>query len=261
MNGMRTWDRTVREAFVQLADTLVADFDIIDFLSTLADRAVDLLGVSSAGILLADHNGTLSTVAASSEQTRLLELFQLQNSEGPCLDAFHSGKTVACGDMRAAEERWPTFAVAARQAGYESVYGIPMRLREHIVGAVNLFGTEPGELLPESSELAQALVDMAAIGIVHQRTYRQAEQLTEQLQSALDSRVLIEQAKGVLAERHDITVSDAYYLLQHHSRNNNIKLRTVARSVVQDGLDPAQTGTRQELPGRSQWYPRSVRQP
>lgn len=234
---MDSKDRAAREAFVQLADTLVADFDVIDFLTNLTHRAVDLLEVAASGLLLADHRGVLSTVAASTDHARLLELFQLQNAEGPCLEAFHDGEPVECPDLTTADDRWPTFAPAARDLGYVSVQAMPMRLRDQNVGAMSLFGTSPGPLHPDIAHLGQALADVATIGIVHERTLRRTELLADQLQSALDSRVLIEQAKGVLAERHQISVGEAFQVLKQFSRNNNIKLRDVAHDVVAKDAD------------------------
>src|SRR5271155_4646029 len=132
------------DAFVELTDTMVADFDVIDFLHVLTDRSVQLLDVSAAGLLLADPRGELRVVAASSEAARLLELFPLQNDQGPCLDCFRSGGPVAAADLAAAATRWPRFAAAAQQAGFAAVQALPMRLRDQVIGALNLFRAEPG---------------------------------------------------------------------------------------------------------------------
>lgn len=131
------------KTFVELADNLVADFDLIDFLRLLTDRCVGLLGASAAGVLLADRDGELRVVAASDEQVRLLELFQLQNDEGPCLDCFRTGAPVAVADLGAATIRWPHFAVQARRGGFGAVQALPMRLRDEVVGALNLFRATP----------------------------------------------------------------------------------------------------------------------
>lgn len=230
---MNVIDRRVRETFVELADTLVDDYDVIGFLDLLAHRVVELLDVTACGVVLADHHGTLSLVAASTEEARLLELSELQNDEGPCLDSYRTGAPVSEQDLEAAgDTRWPRFAPAARDAGFASVYALPMRLRELGVGAMNLFGTAPGRLDAESLALGQAMADVATIGILHERAVRQYETVAGQLQSALDSRISIEQAKGVIAERLAVTVDDAFGLLRTHARSTNSKLRDVAEGVV-----------------------------
>lgn len=230
---MSITDRRVRETFVELADTLVDDYDVIGFLDLLAHRVVDLLGVAACGVVLIDHHGTLNLVAASTEETRLLELSQLQNDEGPCLDSYRTGVPVSEEDLGGhGDARWPRFAPVARAAGFSSVHALPMRLREAIVGAVNLFGSAPDRLDVESLSLAQAMADVATIGILHERTVRQHETIAGQLQAALDSRIFIEQAKGVLAERLSVGVDDAFGLLRDHARSTNRKLREVAEGVV-----------------------------
>jgi GAF domain-containing protein len=129
---------SLAEVFVQIADTLVADFDIIDFLQHLCDRCVELLGVDAAGLLLADPQNQLQIMAATSEQARLLELFQLQSGEGPCLDCHQDGRAVVIPDVAAVTARWPQFAPACQQAGFAAVHAMPMRCRDQIVGAMNL---------------------------------------------------------------------------------------------------------------------------
>ncbi|MBB5853359.1 GAF domain-containing protein [Amycolatopsis umgeniensis] len=165
----------LRETFVQLADTLVDDFDLIEFLDLLTVRCVELLDVCTAGLLLADQYGTLTMVAASDEQTRLLELFQLQNSEGPCLDSYQHAEPVACPDLVRASGRWPKFTREAEASGFRSVYALPMRLREEVIGALNLFGTRPALLGDAGLRLGQALADIATIGILHHRLVRRQE--------------------------------------------------------------------------------------
>ncbi|HWE88418.1 MAG TPA: GAF and ANTAR domain-containing protein [Pseudonocardiaceae bacterium] len=233
---MSTTDRDVRSVFVELADTLVADFDVIDFLDTLSRRVVELLDVSACGVLLADHHGALNLVAASTEQARLLELFQIQNSEGPCLDCHRTGWPVQSPDLTHAEGRWPNFAPAARRFGFAAVQALPMRLREETIGALNLFSANTGILSPDAVELGQALANAATIGILHERAVRRHELVIDQLQSALNSRVLIEQAKGVLAERLGFSVDEAFTALRAHARATNRKLAEVARAVIDDGL-------------------------
>jgi transcriptional regulator with GAF, ATPase, and Fis domain len=247
---MSTIDRRARDTFVELADTLVADYDVIDFLDMLARRAVDLLGVTACGLLLVDHHQVLNLVAASSEQTRLLELFQLQNSEGPCLDCYHTGMPVHSSDLAEVEERWPLFAPAAIDTGYAAVQALPMRLRDATIGAMNLFSAAPGALDPEAIALGQALADVATIGILHERAVRQHEVVTGQLQAALNTRILIEQAKGVLAERLSISVDDAFTALRGHARAGNHKLRDVATAVIDGSLDITALPPPAPAPGR-----------
>ena len=233
---MTVSDRRTRDAFVELTDTLVADYDVIDFLHMVSLRSVELLGVTACGLLVADHRQILNLVAASSEQTRLLELFQVQNAEGPCLDCYNSRAPVQCPDLGEAVERWPLFAPKAIETGYAAVQALPMRLRDSTIGVVNLFSDTAGGLDAEAIALGQALADVATIGILQERAIRRQEEIVTQLQSALNSRVLIEQAKGVLAERLGVSVDDAFTLLRGHSRNGNLKLRDVAAEVVSGGL-------------------------
>jgi GAF domain-containing protein len=224
------------EAFVELTDTMVADFDVIDFLHVLTSRSVELLEVSAAGLLLADPRGELRVVAASSEAARLLELFQLQSDQGPCLDCFRDGRPVAATDL-GADQRWPGFAAAAGQAGFSAVQALPMRLREQVIGALNLFRATPGAFDPASVRIGQALADVATISLLHERGMRRSDTLNEQLQAALNSRVVIEQAKGKLAERLGIDMNQAFTLLRDQARNRNQRLSDLARAFV-DGTQP-----------------------
>ncbi|AJE83342.1 ANTAR domain protein [Streptomyces albus] len=223
------------EVFVELADTLVDDFDLLDFLHGLTEKCVEILGVSAAGLMLTDERGRLRVVAASTERTRLLELFQLQTEQGPCVDCFRTGRPVSEADLPATD-RWPHFGEAAAEVGFAAVHALPMRLRAEVIGALNLFHSEPHELDEETRRVGQALADVATIGLLQQRAIRHRDSLTEQLQTALDSRVLIEQAKGVLAERLDLDVADAFTRLRDESRNRNLRLSDLARSIV-DGSD------------------------
>lgn len=233
---MTVSDRRVREVFIELADTLVADFDIIDFLDRLAARCSELLNVAACGILVVDHHGTLNLVAASSEQARLIELGQLQNLEGPCLDAFNSGHPVQYADLRDGGTPWPKFTAAALEAGYLSVQALPMRLRDTTLGAVNLFDKATGPLDEDTVVLGQALADAATIGILHQRALNRQEVITEQLQSALNSRILIEQAKGYVSHSLSIGVDEAFEVLRTHARSVNRRLTDVATDVVNGRL-------------------------
>ena len=242
------------ETFVELTDTMVAGFDVIDFLHVLTDRSVQLLDVSAAGLLLADPRGELRVVAASSQAARLLELFQLQNDQGPCLDCFRTGRPVAAADL-AAEARWPRFAAAAQQAGFAAVQALPMRLRDQVIGALNLFRAVPGALAPADIRIGQALADVATISLLHERSMRHSDTLTEQLQTALNSRVIIEQAKGKLAERLGLDTDQAFSVLRDHARTRNLCLSDVALAFIDGSETLARTGAAHEHPARRDRLP------
>jgi GAF domain-containing protein len=233
------------DVFVEMADTLVDDFDVIDFLHGLAERCVQVLGVSAAGLLLTDGRDALQMVAASSERTRLLELFQLQTDEGPCVDCFRTGQPVSVADLPSAG-RWPRFTAAAAEVGFAAVHALPMRLRTEVIGALNLFDTDPGALDEGKLRVGQALADVATIGLLQHRAIRRRDVVTEQLQTALNSRVLIEQAKGVLAERLHLDVAEAFTTLRDHARSRNRRLSELAQAIV-DGSEriPPATATGQ----------------
>jgi transcriptional regulator with GAF, ATPase, and Fis domain len=218
--------------FVDLADTLVADFDVVDFLHMLADRSVALLGASAAGVVLADPRGELRVAAASSQEAGLMELFQIQNDQGPCLECFRTGQPVTVADIAGPSQKWPRFAAAAAQAGFRAVEALPMRLRDEVIGALNLFRAAPGALDPADLRIGQALADVATIGLLQERNVRRGEVLAEQLQAALNSRVVIEQAKGKLAERLGLDMDRSFGLLRDYARNSNQRLTDVARLFV-----------------------------
>jgi len=220
------------DTFVDLADTMVADFDVIDFLHLLTDRSVRLLAASAAGVVLADPRGELRVAAASSEEAGLVELFQLQNDQGPCLDCFRTGQPISAADLTGPDQRWPRFAQAATRAGFRTVEALPMRLRDQVIGALNLFRAEPGPFETADLRIAQALADVATIGLLHERNVRRSETVAEQLQAALNSRVMIEQAKGKLAERYGIDMDRAFTMLRDYARNTNQHLTDVARDFV-----------------------------
>ena len=225
-------DRRLVETFVELADTLVDDFDVIDFLQILVERCVELLDIDAVGLLLSNQRGQLQLVASSNEHVRLLELFQLQSREGPCVDAFATGIRVGHPDLTAADSRWSQFAPAAIGAGFAAVDALPMRLRSEVIGALNIFRTGVGELTDSALYTAQALVDVATISLLQERSIRHQEMLTEQLQTALNSRVIIEQAKGLVAERLGVDMNGAFAALRGYARSRNLRLSDVARAVI-----------------------------
>ena len=227
-----TREQGLVETFVDLADTLVEDFDVIDFLQTLAGRCVQLLDVDAAGVMLIDERGRLHVAAASTEKARLLELFELQADAGPCVDCCRTGIAVVNVDLDARAEQWPRFAEAARAAGFTAVHALPLRLRGTVIGALILFCADDRVLTAADVGTGQAMADVATIGILAQRTVHQSELLAAQLEHALSSRIAIEQAKGVLAERRHITMDQAFAQLRDHARRNNLRLSDLARQVV-----------------------------
>ena len=224
--------------FVELADTLVADFDVVELLTLLADRCTEVLDVGAAGIMLVAPGGELRVMASSGEAMRVLELFELQAQEGPCLDCFRSGVPVVNQDLAAANGRWPHFAPEALASGFHSVHALPMRLRGTVVGALNLFHVEPGEMREADVDAAQALADVATIAVLQHRAAIAAHIVVDQLNHALNSRVLIEQAKGVIAERAGLDMDQAFSWLRHHARNRNHLLVDVAQSVIDGKVTP-----------------------
>jgi transcriptional regulator with GAF, ATPase, and Fis domain len=225
------------QTFVELADSLIDDFDALELLTVLVERTVDLLGVTASGLLLADGQGQMRLAASSSESARLLELYQIQNDEGPCLECYRSGQPVSSGSIQEAKARWPRFAEAASRSEFIGVLALPLRLRGHVIGALNLFDANGVLSDPTTYPVAQAMADVATIAILQERLGKQQEVLNEQLQSALTSRVVIEQAKGVLATRMDIEMDEAFERLRKRSRDDRRRLVEVAEEVVNTRSD------------------------
>lgn len=222
------------DLFVEVADTLVEEFDLVDFLHHVTASAAEITASSTVGLMLADHDGHLGFMASSSEDARLLELFQIQHDEGPCLDAHRTGEEVADVRIAATLDRWPVFAPRALELGFAVGHCFPLRLRDTVIGAMNVFRTDDVFLGPEERRVIRALADVATISLMQERTIRRAEELTEQLQYALNSRIVIEQAKGAVARSLDIGVDEAFNLLRHYARQHRIGLTQLARSVVED---------------------------
>jgi GAF domain-containing protein len=221
--------------FVEVADTLVDEFDLLDFLHMLTERANSLVGAAAAGLMLADERGRLEFMAGSDENVRLVELYQIQNEQGPCLEAFRTGRSVINVDLAAATQRWPRFAPRATAAGFRSVHAFPLRLRSQVIGALNIFGATKGGTFDDMDvPIMQAFADVATIGLMQERAIRRGEMLTEQLQGALNSRIVIEQAKGALAQVNGSTVDEAFNRMRAYARNNNRRLTDVAHLVVTD---------------------------
>lgn len=227
-----TRERAVSQAFVSLASSLATGCDVVDLLSVLTGDCARLLDVASAGVLLADRQEVLHVMAASSEDTRQVQVFQLQRAQGPCLDCYRDGSAVGVADLAKAGERWPEFVPAARAAGYGSVHALPMRLAGSTLGTLGLFGAGAGALNADDLNLGQAFADVASVALVQDRASADRSVVTEQLQAALASRVVIEQAKGVLAQRGDLDMAQAFAVLRRYARDHNHGLTNVARAVV-----------------------------
>lgn len=246
-------ERAASDAFVALADTMVAEYDAIDLLDRLIGFCVELLPADAAGIVLGDARRELRVVAASSEAAELMELLQLQSDEGPCLDCFQTAAPVSIADLADAADRWPRFVAAVAARGqFRAVHALPLRLRGQAIGALNLFDHEPGSLPDSDLALGQALADVATIGILQERAIRRAEVVNEQLQMALTSRVTIEQAKGVLSQHFGDNVEEAFDRLRRYARSRSEKLALVAGQVVRRELDPTVFAALPSPPGRRQ---------
>ena len=240
VNGKRgipmSREDTLATTLVALADTLVDHFDVVDLLTLLVDRSVELLGVSAAGLMLVGTDGILGLAASSDETMRMVELLELQAEQGPCLDCYRSGEQVLNVHLDAVPGRWPTFTPVAIDAGFHTVHALPLRLRGRILGGLNLFSTEPGDLSAADAAAGQALADMATIAILQHRAASEAQLINEQLQHALTSRIIIEQAKGMLAERAGIDMVESFARLRTHARSNNLRLVDVAETFIDGGL-------------------------
>lgn len=239
-SGMRSDQLTA--ALVEFADTLVADFDVVEFLQRLTDRCVELLPVDAAGLVLEDGDGRLQVVASTSDDARLVETFQLHLDDGPCIECHRSGEPVGVGDLATAGRRWPRLAPALQRLGFSAVDSLPMRRRAGPIGAMNLFRRAPGELDEATARVARAFTDVATIGLLQQRARREQELLVEQLQTALAGRVVIEQAKGMLAERLKLGTDQAFHLLRQHARRRNRRLTDLARAVIDGHADLPRPG-------------------
>jgi GAF domain-containing protein len=233
-----TRETDVVRSLVEMADTLVDDYDVVDLLTGLANRCVNLLGASAAGVMLASPQGSLGLVASSSEAMRLLELFELQAQEGPCLDAFRTGQPIGQQELQAGSGRWPSFSAAAVKVGFRSAFALPLRLREATLGALNLLSVTQTPMDEADVTVARAFADLATLSIVQHRATAEAQRLNEQLSAALTSRVVIEQAKGVISERAGVDLAEAFTRLRRYARNHNLRLTAVAEAAINGTLDP-----------------------
>jgi GAF domain-containing protein len=228
--------KRMAQVLVELADTVLDTFDVIEFLNNLTERCVELLDADAAGLMLADQRGRLKLMVATMERATVLGLFELQVQEGPCLECFDTGQAITNVHLAEAKERWPTFGPAAVESGFKATHALPMRLRGQIIGALNLFTKDYRRLSDTDLAVGQAMADVATIGLLHQRNAHAQTILSEQLQAALDSRVLVEQAKGALADHAHISVSEAFNRMRDYARRNNLKLTDVASAVVSGAI-------------------------
>ena len=225
-------EKKIVATFVTLADSLVVGFDVVELLQTLVDTCTEVLEVSAAGIMLADDYGELSVLVSTSEAGNLVELIQLSTGSGPCVDSYRSGVVVSIPDVESIQNDWPEFTSAAVAQGFHSVHAVPLRLRGAVIGTMNLFGHESVALNEEDAALAQGLADVATIAILQERALKEHSIAREQLQGALDSRVIIEQAKGVISQLRDVDMDEAFTLLRQHARSNHLQIREVSEQVV-----------------------------
>jgi transcriptional regulator with GAF, ATPase, and Fis domain len=230
-------EQQLARIFVALADTLVADFDITEFLTMLTQQCVELLNCAAAGVLLLEPGGGLRVAATSAQRAELLELFAVETDAGPCVDCVRSGEPVSSPDLTTANERWPRYAAAADACGYRAVQALPMRLRTDVIGVLSLFNTAPVTLAEDDVKLGQALADLATIGLLQHRHIEHGDQVADQLQKALTSRILIEQAKGVLAQRGSTTPEEAFEQLRRYCRARSLRMTDVADTVVHGTAD------------------------
>lgn len=233
-----TREQRLAATFVDLADSLVVDFDVVDLMVLLAERCVEMLDVAAAGLLLDDGTGSLCLIAATDEALEMVELFQIQADEGPCRDCFHTGSPVSTSDIAEESARWPRFAPIAAAAGYRAIHAVPLRLRGQVLGALNLFGTEPAALSRADLATGQAFADVATIALLQSRAVNDSRLIAEQLQQALQSRIVVEQAKGILAQALGLPMDEAFSGLRRYARGRGRRLADIAREVVDGTISP-----------------------
>jgi GAF domain-containing protein len=226
-----TRETRINSAFVAVADTLTTDFDVVDLLHTLVEQCTTILDADAGGLMLVDGGGRLQLMTSTSEGADLVEVMQLNADSGPCIDCFASGVAISVPDIERSGHRWPAFRKAAVQAGFLSVHATPLKLRGQIIGTMNLFGTRRGALSERDAAAAQALSDVATIGILQERLVREGAIVAEQLHRALDTRILVEQAKGIIAHSLSITMEESFAVIRTYARNNNFTIRSVAEGV------------------------------
>jgi GAF domain-containing protein len=233
----------INQGFVAMTGALMEPYDVVDLLSTLLDTCIDVLDFTAGGILIADAVGELELIASTDEESAVVETLVIAAGAGPCIDSYTSGRLVGIADIRADAGRWPRFQTVALEQGFLSTLAVPMRLRGSVIGVMNLMGATPGVLAGADADVAQSLADIATLGILHERNFRKSSAITEQLHHALDTRILIEQAKGVLAQAQTITVGAAFTALRRYAHTHPSTLREIAGEVVAHRIAPAEIVT------------------
>lgn len=228
----KTREQKINAAFVAMTDALMNEYDVVDLLSTLLKACADVLEMDAGGILLADAAGDLELVASTSEEAQVVETIIIAAGEGPCIDCYTTGEHVSVPDIDAAAKEWPKFHASAIEQGFRSTYAVPMKLRDDVMGVMNILSSAHREISEEDGRIAQALADLAVLGVLHERNFRAPYAITEQLHLVLDTRILIEQAKGVLVQRENLTMTEAFDALRAYARVNGMTLRRVAESTV-----------------------------
>ena len=229
-------EQKINYAFVAMTDALMSEYDVVDLLSTLLNMCTDILGVDAGGILLVDGAGELDLVASTSEEAKVVETIIIAAGAGPCIDCYTTGTAVSVGDIETVADKWPRFYEAAKEQGFHSTYAVPMRIRGEVIGVMNLLSTQRAPISVRDGNIAQSLADIAVLGILHERNFRNPLAITEQLHLALDTRILIEQAKGVLAQAEKLSMSDAFNALRAYAQANDTTLRATAEGTVRRTL-------------------------
>lgn len=231
MSSSNSREAQINTAFVAVADTLTTDFDVVDLLATLVEQCVSILDTDAGGLMLADESGQLQLMTSTTEAADFVEVMQLNADSGPCIESFTTGKVVSVSDI-AVSQKWPDFQRSALQNGFNSAHAVPLKLRGQVIGTMNLFASRVGVLTGRDAAVAQALADVATIGILQERISRETTIVNDQLHRALDSRILIEQAKGMIAHSLAIQIDDAFAVLRSYARNNNLTIRAVAEGIT-----------------------------
>lgn len=237
MVNVKSREQRINDAFVATAGALMKDYDIVDLLSTLLKTCTDILEVDAGGILLADSGGDLELVASTSEEAKVVETIIIAAGAGPCIDGFDTAAVVTVPDITASGDKWPKFKKSALEQGFRSTYAVPMRLRTEVIGVMNLLSSTPDSISQKDGDIAQALADIAVLGILHERNFRNPLVVDEQLHLALDTRILVEQAKGVLAQAEGLSMTDAFDALREYASSHGLSLRQSAEGTVQRTID------------------------
>ncbi|MFG6504396.1 ANTAR domain-containing protein [Microbacterium sp. P05] len=229
---MATREDQLLQTVSTLADSLVDDFDIVDLLQLLVEESARIFDATAAGILLVSQDRVLEVIASTSERSEFVGLMQLRAGEGPCVEAVATGAVVSVADLAKITDRWPDFAADALRSGFASIHAIPMRLRDSVIGSLNLFRDRVGELNATDAAAAKTLADIATISILQHRLVEESVVAQGQLQRALDSRVVIEQAKGYIAQSHDLDMDEAFRLIRAHARSTQSRLSDIAADIT-----------------------------